>query len=76
MALLRCKNLQLTSQVQHSAVSGFDNVTPVIGEGKDQSVISRSIDRLSFTSMDQSMMGRSVDQWISGSMDLIEPTNS
>ena len=76
MALLGCKNLQLTSQVQHSAVSGFDNVTPVIGEGKDQLVISRSIDRLSFTSMDQSMMGRSVDQWISGSMDLIEPTNS
>ena len=76
MALLGCKNLQLNSQVQHSAVSGFDNVTPVIGEGKDQSVISRLIDRLSFTSMDQSMMGRSVDQWISGSMDLIELTNS
>ena len=65
LALLRCKNLQLTSQVQHSAVSGFDNVTPVLGEGKDQSVISRSLDRLSFTSMDQSTM----DQWINGSVD-------
>ena len=78
--LPRCKNLQLTSQIQHSAVSGFDNrgsqaIDRWINGSVDQWIdgsmnqwIDGSVDRWLNRWMDQ-WTCRSMDGWISGSMD-------